>query len=186
MNKENSVARFFFKQSCIFLSTESRALTGCAIPCSKSIRELEAHESARGARSSVGDLDKSRFAFLSVQLSYQSYRTVFYSSAGLSYHFFVCERCMYKIEKKNIAFCVQKQLIWKKLKRRRIRANRRLSFFSCSLFPFVFYFDFFPSLNLLLLIFDLFASALFNSQSDSDKSNIPSCVCQKIRRISQI
>ena len=35
MNKEKSVARFFFKQSCIFLSTESRALTGCAIPCSK-------------------------------------------------------------------------------------------------------------------------------------------------------
>lgn len=90
MNKEKSVARFFFKQSCIFLSTESRALTGCAIPCSKSTRELEAHECARGARSSVGDLDKSCFAFLSVQLSYQSYRAVFCSSAGLSYHFFVC------------------------------------------------------------------------------------------------
>ena len=143
MNKEKSVARFFFKQSCIFLSTERRALTGCAIPCSKSIRELEAHERARGARSSVGDLDKSCFAFLSVQLSYQSYRTVFCSSAGLSYHFFVCVRCMYKIENKTIAFCVQKQLVWKKLKRRRIRANRRLSFFSCSLFPFSVFFPLF-------------------------------------------
>ena len=78
---------FFFKQSCNFLNTESRALTGCAIPCSKSIRELEAHESARGTGSSVGDLDKSCFAFLSVQLSYQSYS--------------VCVRCMYKIEKKK-------------------------------------------------------------------------------------
>lgn len=164
MNKEKSVARFFFKQSCIFLSTESRALTGCAIPC---------------------------FAFLSVQLSYQSYRTVFCSSAGLGYHFFVCMRCIYKIEKKTIAFCIQKELVWKKVKRRRIRANRRLSFFSCSLFPFsvffpLFFILFFPSLNLLLLILDLFASALFNNQSDSDKSNIPSCVYQKIRRISQI
>ena len=120
---------FFFKQSCNFLNTESRALTGCAIPCSKSIRELEAHESARGTGSSVGDLDKSCFAFLSVQLSYQSYS--------------VCVRCMYKIEKKNIAFCVQKQLVWKKLKRRRIRANRRLSFFSCSLFPFSVFFPLF-------------------------------------------
>lgn len=158
MNKEKSVARFFFKQSCIFLSTESRALTGCAIPCSKSIRELEALECARGARSSVGDLDKSCFAFLSVQLSYQSYRAVFCSSAGLSYHFFVCVRCMYKIEKKNIAFCVQKQLVWKKLKRRRIRANRRLSFFSCSLFPFsvfslCFWFWFFSKFELVVINF---------------------------------
>ena len=93
--------------------------------------------------------------------------------------------------KKTIAFCIQKELVWKKVKRRRIRANRRLSFFSCSLFPFsvffpLFFILFFPSLNLLLLILDLFASALFNNQSDSDKSNIPSCVYQKIRRISQI
>ena len=49
----------------------------------------------------VGDLDKSCFAFLSVPLCYQSYKTVFCSSAGLSYHFFVCVRCMYQIEKKN-------------------------------------------------------------------------------------
>ena len=110
MNKEKSVARFFFKQSCIFLSTESRALTGCAIPCSKSIRELEALECARGARSSVGNLDKSCFAFLSVQLSYQSYRAVFCSSAGLSYHFFVCVRCMYKIEKKTLHFVFKNNL----------------------------------------------------------------------------
>lgn len=96
MKKEKSVARFFFKQSYIFLSTESRALTGCAIPCSKRIRELEAHESARGTRSSVGDLDKSCFAFLSVQLSYQSYS--------------VCVRCMYKIEKKTLHFVVKNNL----------------------------------------------------------------------------
>ena len=83
MNKEKSVARFFFKQSCIFLSTESRALTGCAIPC---------------------------FAFLTVQLSYQSYRTVFCSSAGLGYHFFVCMRCIYKIEKKPLHFVFKKNL----------------------------------------------------------------------------
>ena len=116
MNKEKSVARFFFKQSCIFLSTESRALTGCAIPCSKSTRELEAHECARGARSSVGDLDKSCFAFLSVQLSYQSYRAVFRSSAGLSYHFFVCVRCMYKIEKKKHCILCSKTTCLKEVK----------------------------------------------------------------------
>lgn len=127
MNKEKFVARFFFKQSCIFLSTESRALTGCAIPC---------------------------FAFLSVQLSYQSYRTVFCSSAGLGYHFFVCMRSIYKIEKKTIAFCIQKQLVWKKVKRRRIRANRRLSFFSCSLFPFSVFF---------LFIFSKFELVVINS-----------------------